>query len=96
MKLIDIDKSRYRQHLNTIIVGFIVVFTLLALVFGQTLIAFFSEIALDGSQVNNFRFNLTGVVLALLTCAAILAQLRHHAYFHEVYFVWQLKQLLNN
>jgi DUF3087 family protein len=90
MKLIDINKARYRKHLNIIIISFIATFTLLSVVFGQSLIAIFS----DGSG-NNFRFNLAGVILGLLACAAILNQLRNHSFFYEVYYVWQLKQIIN-
>jgi len=95
MKLIDINKTRYRNHLNKIIIGFIAVFMLLALVFGQGLIAIFTDSVVNGEQSNNFRYNLAGVILALLACAAILSQLREHPYFHEVYYVWRLKQVLN-
>jgi len=94
MKLIDINKARYRKHLNIIIIAFIAVFMTLALIFGQTLIAMFGDtIVNDGSS--NFRYNFAGVVLALLACAAILSQLRNKTFFTEVYYVWQIKQLIN-
>jgi len=94
MKLIDIDKTRYRKHLNIIIIAFIAVFMALSLAFGQGLIAVFAENN-GAEQTSNFRYNLAGVVLALLACAAILSQLREKDFFYEVYYVWQIKQLIN-
>ncbi|QBG34673.1 DUF3087 family protein [Litorilituus sediminis] len=44
---------------------------------------------------SNFKFNLLGVILALLACAAILHSLRKHTLFTEIYYVWQLKQIQN-
>jgi len=95
MKLIDINKARYRKHLNSIIIGFIVVFLFLSLAFGQGLIAVFTDNVANTEQNSNFRYNLAGVILALLACAAILSQLRDHQFFREVSYVWRLKQVLN-
>jgi len=44
---------------------------------------------------NNFKYNLLGVILALLACAAILQKIKTTEYFREIYYVWQLKQLHN-
>ncbi|WDE07753.1 DUF3087 family protein [Thalassomonas viridans] len=130
MKLIEIDKSRYRQHLNRVIIGFIASLLALSLLFGSALIAAFGQSpqaedtapgaqakvqsspvdrdtntepsAVPGSDqevapapTGNFRYNLLGVILALLACAAILHQLKDSRYFREIYYVWQLKQLQN-
>ena len=90
MQLINIDKRRYRKHLNIIIAGFIGTLLILALFFGQLLIASFEQ-----AGVNNFRYNLLGVVLSLLACAAILHTLKGSAFFKEIYYVWQVKQIQN-
>ena len=90
MQLIDIDKTRYRKHLNIVIAGFIATLLVLALIFGQLLIASFAQ-----EGVSNFRYNFLGVVLALLACAAILHTLKTSVFFKEIYYVWQLKQLQN-
>ena len=90
MQLINIDKARYRKHLNITIVGFIVTLLALALVFGQLLIVSFAQ-----ESVNNFRYNLLGVVLSLLACAAILHTLKSSDFFREIYYVWQVKQIQN-
>ncbi|MDO6447298.1 DUF3087 family protein [Colwellia sp. 1_MG-2023] len=101
MKIVEIDKTIYRQRLNRVIIGFIVVLTLLSLVFGTALIATFSEpiteaIVNQGSEdTSNFKYNFSGVVLALLSCAAILHYLKTTPFFYEIYYVWQMKQIHN-
>lgn len=95
MKLRTIDKATYRSNLNKIIVAFVATFAVLAIAFGSFLIALFGDIAVGDEQVNNFRFNLAGVILALAVVGGILSKAKHHAFFEEVYFVWQLKQIHN-
>jgi len=114
MQLIDIDKARYRKHLNIVIIGFIASLLVLSLLFGTILISLFSTLAdnaaiqaasdalIDAASAvgntepeTNFRYNLLGVVLALLANAAILHSVKGSDYFREVYYVWQIKQLQN-
>ena len=90
MQLMNIDKARYRKHLNIVIVGFIATLLVLALTFGQLLILSFGE-----EEVNNFRFNLLGVILSLLACMAILHTLKTSDFFKEIFYVWQVKQIQN-
>jgi len=90
MQLMNIDKARYRKHLNIVIVGFIATLLVLALIFGQLLILSFGQ-----EEVNNFRFNLLGVVLSLLACMAALHTLKTSDFFKEIYYVWQVKQIQN-
>ncbi len=96
MKLIEIDKTTYRKRLNKIIAAFVIGFALLAVALGAILIALFGDAAVNGEQVNNFRFNLLGVILALIVAATILSKLKGHSVFTEVYYVWQLKQIHNS
>jgi len=86
----NIDKARYRKHLNIVIVVFISILLVLALTFGQLLILNFGQ-----EGVNNFRFNLLGVILSLLACMAALHTLKTSDFFKEIYYVWQIKQLQN-
>ncbi|GLX80452.1 DUF3087 domain-containing protein [Thalassotalea insulae] len=102
MQLEEINKTRYRQHLNRVIIGFILVFALLSLGFSSVLISLFSEQGVNvimadgtGETSSNFKYNFLGVMLALLACAAILHSLKSHAYFKEIYYVWQAKQVQN-
>jgi len=90
MQLMNIDKALYRKHLNIVIVGFISTLLVLALIFGQLLIMGFGQ-----EEVNNFRYNLLGVILSLLACMAILHTLKTSDFFKEIYYVWQIKQLQN-
>jgi hypothetical protein len=90
MQLINIDKTRYRKHLNIIIASFIGSLLVLALVFGQLLISIFAQ-----EGVNNFRYNLLGVILSLLSCAVVLHMLKNSMFFKEIYYVWKVKQLQN-
>jgi len=91
MQLINIDKKRYRQHLNIVIVGFIITLLALSLGIGQLLIAGFGLVG-----QSNFKYNLLGVVLALLGCAAILHTIKKTIFFTEIYYVWQIKQIHNS
>jgi len=91
MQLVEINKTRYRKHLNIVIAGFIGSLLVLALIFGQLLIASFAQ-----EGVSNFRYNLLGVVLSLLGCAAVLHTLKHSDFFKEIYYVWQVKQIQNS
>jgi hypothetical protein len=108
MQLIDIDKARYRKNLNIVIVGFIASLLVLSLLFGSILISLFSTVdstivkAASDAITNtvtdadtNFRYNLLGVILALLANAAILHSVKKSQYFKEIYYVWQIKQLQN-
>lgn len=104
MKLKEINKLVYRANLNKVIISFVITLALLSLVFGQILIYFFADVStnISGTTDNttaeapsNFRYNLLGVILALLACAAILHQLREKLFFTEIYYVWQLKQVHN-
>lgn len=90
MQLMNVDKSRYRKHLNITIIGFITILLVFALVFGQLLIISFAQ-----EGVSNFRYNLLGVILSLLGCMAILHTLKTTDFFKEIYYVWQVKQIQN-
>ena len=96
MKLQPIEKSIYRKKLNIVSVGFIALFALLALIFGSIFIAAFGEPVLTSETQSNFRYNLLGVVLALVTMAMIANSIKGHKYLEEVYYVWQLKQIHNS
>ncbi|QBY02884.1 DUF3087 domain-containing protein [Thalassotalea sp. HSM 43] len=90
MQLQQINKSRYRAHLNKVIIAFIISFALLALGIGQALIVLISAPGAD-----NFWLNVFGVALALMICLSVINQLKHHQFMHEVYYVWRLKQQIN-
>jgi hypothetical protein len=90
MKLQQIDKTRYRKHLNRLIGVVIIILVVVSLATSTTLISFFG--ADDGS---NFRYNLAGVVAAVLAVLLLLRLLRYEPYLYEVMYVWQLKKSIN-
>lgn len=90
MKLENIDKARYRKHLNQVIVASIIALVCGALGIAQLLIAFFPS--QDGTH---FHWNLTGVVVTCVAIGAVLKHYKNHPYMTEVSYVWDLKQQLN-
>lgn len=90
MKLQDVNKARYRKHLNIVIAALIISLMILGVGFGQVLIALLSD-----GQGNNFIYNITGVVTAALLCGKVVYSVKGHDFMVEVYYVWQLKQGLN-
>lgn len=91
MKLRTVNKSQYRKILNKAIFAFVAIFALLSLAFGTILIAIFTT----PESTSNFKYNLAGVILALLFMAMIINQIRHKPWFADIYYVWQLKQIQN-
>lgn len=90
MQLLDINKNRYRKHLNVVIALLIISLMGFALLFGQ------GAIALIGTpEGDNFILNLAGVIMAGILCIAVIFSLRGHQFMSEVVYVWQLKQVLN-
>ncbi|WJG10046.1 DUF3087 domain-containing protein [Aliiglaciecola sp. LCG003] len=90
MQLLEIDKDRYRRHLNRVIAVCIAVLAIGSLAIAQILIAVFSE-----QGANNFYWNLLGVIITSLTIGWLLSKYRNHDFMTEVVYVWQLKQALN-
>jgi hypothetical protein len=90
MQLIEINKARYRRHLNIVIVACIGCMVIGSLAFSQTLIALFPS-----ENGSHFYWNLLGVILAGAMIAWILQTYRTHDFMTEVVYVWELKQALN-
>ncbi|TMO78393.1 DUF3087 domain-containing protein [Pseudoalteromonas sp. S3776] len=90
MQLIQIDKARYRKHLNRVIVGCAAGLAVGSLAISQTLIALFPD-----ESGSHFHWNLTGVVITSLAIGWLLNKYRTHSFMTEVVYVWELKQALN-
>ncbi|WP_440053732.1 DUF3087 domain-containing protein [Pseudoalteromonas sp. T1lg65] len=90
MKLQEIDKARYRKHLNQVIIACVLSLTAGSLGIAQLLIVLLPDA--DGSH---FHWNLAGVVVSCVVIATILKRYKHHPYMYEVSYVWDLKQSLN-
>lgn len=90
MQLIEINKARYRRHLNRIITGCIAGLAIGSLAVSQTLIALFTD-----QTGSHFYLNLLGVVISCVGIGWLLHKYRHHDFMTEVVYVWKLKQALN-
>ena len=90
MQLIEINKTRYRRHLNRVIVGCVGGLAIESLAISQTLIGIFPD-----ESGSHFHWNLLGVVIASVTIAYLLSKYRAHDFMSEVVYVWELKQALN-
>ena len=90
MQLIQIDKARYRKHLNRVIVGCAASLAIGSLAISQTLIALFPD-----ESGSHFHWNLLGVIVTSITIGWALNKYRGHDYMTEVVYVWELKQALN-
>ena len=90
MQLQNINKKRYRQHLNHVIIGSIILFATLSLGIAQFVIWQFTD-----GQGSHFEINLAGVILAMLIVGGLLNRFKHHPYMSEIYYVWRLKQQIN-
>ncbi len=90
MQLTEIDKSRYRRHLNRVILLCIISLAAGSLGISQLLIQLF-----PADSGSHFHWNLSGVVVSAIGIAYTLNKFRHHPYMKEVVYVWELKQALN-
>ncbi|MDU0112781.1 DUF3087 domain-containing protein [Psychrosphaera aquimarina] len=90
MKLENIDKTRYRKHLNKVILACIVGLIVLSLSI-STLVIYLVN---DGES-SHFWINFAGVVIASIIIGSILAKYKQHPFMYEIAYVWDLKQVLN-
>lgn len=90
MKLIKIDKVRYRKHLNKVIIAAIVSLVIGSLAIAQGLIGLFPS-----QSGSHFHWNLLGVVVTCMVIGAVLNKFKHHDFMTEVVYVWELKKQLN-
>jgi hypothetical protein len=105
MKIKMIDKAIYRQHLNRVIIVFILSFTGLAILFGQLLLSIFIDtvnttaiVVSDNESIqpeSHLPYNAVGVFIALILCTLTINSLKATVYFSEITYVWQMKQLHN-
>lgn len=90
MQLIEINKVRYRRHLNLVIAGCVGGLAVGSLTISQTLIAFYPD-----KSGSHFHWNLLGVIIASVAVGWLLNKYRTHEFMTEVVYVWELKQALN-
>lgn len=90
MLLIEIDKTRYRRHLNIVIVACVGFLFIGSLGIAQLLIALF-----PAAEGTHFHWNLLGVVVSVLILLFLFKKTKQHPFLVEVVYVWELKQALN-
>lgn len=90
MQLIEINKTRYRKHLNRVIAACIIGLAMGSLTISQSLIALFPD-----ESGTHFHWNILGVIVTCVLIAWVLNKYRSHNYMTEVVYVWDLKQALN-
>jgi len=90
MQLIEVDKARYRRHLNITITAAVIAFASLGVGLSTLLIHWFGT-----APGENFWLNLLGVAIAAVLVGKTLQQLKSRPWFYEIAYVWQLKQELN-
>ena len=90
MQLQEIDKTRYRKHLNKVIFACIAALTIGSLGISQLLILLFPD-----SNGSHFHWNLLGVVVTSIVIGLTLKKVKSHPFMYEVAYVWDLKQALN-
>jgi len=90
MQLENIDKQRYRKHLNIVIVVGIIALASLSLGLSQSAIYLFTD-----REGTHFWLNVAGVAIAVLIIGSVLNKYKEHEFMTEVYYVWRLKQQIN-
>ena len=90
MQLININKERYRRHLNYVIFACVATLLIGSLGISQTLIALFPD-----ESGSHFHWNLTGVIGTSLIIGLLLNKYKSHNFMIEVAYVWELKKALN-
>lgn len=90
MQLIEVNKTRYRKHLNRVIAACIAGLAIGSLLISQVLIATFPD-----ESASHFHWNLLGVIVSCIGIFLLLNKYRKHEFMTEVVYVWELKQALN-
>lgn len=90
MLLIEIDKARYRRHLNMLIAICIISLFIGSFGISQTLIYLYPS-----PEGTHFHWNLLGVVSSVLLISSVFNLFKEHDFLNEVRYVWRLKKQLN-
>ena len=90
MKLKEIDKARYRKHLNIVMISMALALIITAQGTSALFIYLFSE-----PDASHFYHIMAAVAAAAAIVAYVVNKYRHHPYMVEVVYVWDLKQQLN-
>jgi len=90
MKLKEIDKARYRKHLNVVFISMAAALIVIAQINSALFIYLFSE-----PDASHFYHIIAAVASAAAIVVYVVNKYRQHPYMSEVVYVWDLKQQLN-
>jgi len=90
MKLKEIDKARYRKHLNIVFISMAAALIIIAQINSALFIYLFSE-----PDASHFYHIIAAVASAAVIVVYVVNKYRNHPYMAEVVYVWDLKQQLN-
>lgn len=90
MKLKEIDKARYRKHLNVVLFCMAAALIVIAQGTSALFIYVFSE-----PEASHFYHIMAAVAAAAAIVVYVVNKYRYHSYMSEVVYVWDLKQQLN-
>lgn len=90
MKLKEIDKARYRKHLNVVFFCMAAALIVIAQGTSALFIYVFSE-----PEASHFYHIIAAVAAAAAIVVYVVHKYRNHSYMSEVVYVWDLKQQLN-
>ncbi|UPW20462.1 DUF3087 domain-containing protein [Agarivorans sp. TSD2052] len=89
MQIKTIDKQIYQTRSRKSYLGISAILIISSLLWSTIFIALFS------TSDDNFRYNLLGVVTAVICLIPIITYCKSKTWFAEVMYVWHLKQELN-
>ncbi|MDH5517832.1 MAG: DUF3087 domain-containing protein [Gammaproteobacteria bacterium] len=90
MKLKEIDKARYRKHLNVVMICMAVALIVIAQINSALFIYVFST-----PEASHFYHIMAAVAVSAGIVVFVVNKYRYHPYMTEVVYVWDLKQQLN-
>jgi len=90
MTLKEINKKRYRKHLNIVMICMAVALIIIAQINSALFIYVFST-----PDASHFYHIMAAVASAAAIVVYVVNKYRHHPYMTEVVYVWNLKQQLN-
>lgn len=89
MEFKQINKHEYKKRVNQLQLGIVVTLLLMSLVMSE----FLRLLLVSGDS--HFGLNVTSVVLSVIIVAFTVYRFKHHPYWSDILYIWQLKQVLN-
>lgn len=91
MSFRKIDKIEYKQHLNRSQLFAALALLVLSLITSEVIRTLFA----DPNSSDHFWLNAASVALSVLILVVVFMRVRHHEYFQDIMYIWNLKQRIN-